>query len=79
VSAGQRRRVALARVMLEPAALVMLDEPTAGLDDASEADVVSTVRRLADRGSAVVVVAHRPSLVAGADEVVTLTAAEVPA
>jgi thiol reductant ABC exporter CydD subunit len=79
VSAGQRRRVALARVMLEPAALVMLDEPTAGLDDVSEADVVSTVRRLADRGSAVVVVAHRPSLVAGADEVVVLAPAQVPA
>jgi thiol reductant ABC exporter CydD subunit len=79
VSAGQRRRVALARVMLEPAALVMLDEPTAGLDDASEADVVSTVRRLADRGSAVVVVAHRPSLVAGADEVVVLAPVEVTA
>ncbi len=72
VSAGQRRRVALARVMLEPAPLVLLDEPTAGLDDATEADVVETVRRLADAGSAVLVVAHRPSLVAGADDVVEL-------
>ena len=79
VSAGQRRRVALARVMLEPAPLVLLDEPTAGLDDATEADVVATVRRLADSGSAVLVVAHRPSLVAGADDVVELVPVEVRA
>jgi thiol reductant ABC exporter CydD subunit len=79
VSAGQRRRIALARVMLAPASLVLLDEPTAGLDDATEADVVATVRRLADAGCAVVVVAHRPSLVAGADEVVELTAGQVVA
>jgi thiol reductant ABC exporter CydD subunit len=73
VSAGQRRRVALARVLLAPAPLVLLDEPTAGLDDDAEADVVAAIRRLADAGSAVVVVAHRPSLVAGADEVVALS------
>ncbi|MFN8146277.1 MAG: thiol reductant ABC exporter subunit CydD [Candidatus Nanopelagicales bacterium] len=79
VSAGQRRRIALARVMLEPAPLVLLDEPTAGLDDATEADVVATVRRLADAGSAVLVVAHRPSLVAGADDVVELVPAGVGA
>ncbi len=72
VSAGQRRRVALARVMLAPAPLVLLDEPTAGLDVSAESDVVSAIRRLADAGSAVIVVAHRPSLVAGADDVVTL-------
>jgi thiol reductant ABC exporter CydD subunit len=72
VSAGQRRRVALARVLLDPPSLVMLDEPTAGLDDATEIDVVDAIRRLAAAGAAVVVVAHRPSLVQGADEIVEL-------
>jgi ATP-binding cassette subfamily C protein CydCD len=76
VSAGQRRRVALARVLLDPPPLVLLDEPTAGLDDEAEADVVAAVRRLADAGSAVVVVAHRPSLVRSGDAVVELTPAE---
>jgi ABC-type transport system involved in cytochrome bd biosynthesis fused ATPase/permease subunit len=64
-------------VLLAPAPVVLLDEPTAGLDDEAEADVVAAVRRLADEGSAVLVVAHRPSLVAGADHVVTLAPAEV--
>jgi thiol reductant ABC exporter CydD subunit len=79
VSAGQRRRVALARVLLDPPPLVLLDEPTAGLDDDAEADVVAAVRRLAARGSAVVVVAHRPGLVQPGDTVLTLEPAEVPA
>jgi ABC-type transport system involved in cytochrome bd biosynthesis fused ATPase/permease subunit len=64
-------------VLLAPASLVLLDEPTAGLDDDAEGDVVAAIRRLADAGSAVVVVAHRPSLVAGADLVVLLDAVQV--
>lgn len=79
VSAGQRRRVALARVLLDPPPLVLLDEPTAGLDDEAEADVVAAVRLLAARGSAVVVVAHRPGLVQPGDTVLTLEPAGVPA
>ncbi len=78
VSAGQRRRVALARVLLDPPPLVLLDEPTAGLDDDAEADVVAAVRLLAARGSAVVVVAHRPGLVQPGDTVLTLEPAGVP-
>jgi thiol reductant ABC exporter CydD subunit len=79
VSAGQRRRVALARVLLDPPRLVLLDEPTAGLDDRTERDVVAAIRRLAAAGSAVVVVAHRPSLVAGADTVIELSPVAVGA
>ena len=70
LSAGQRQRVALTRALLRPAAVVVLDEPTAHLDAGAEARVLDTVAALRARGSAVLLVAHRPSLLAIADRVV---------
>jgi len=64
-------------VLIDPPPVVLLDEPTAGLDDEAETDVVAAVRGLADTGSAVVVVAHRPSLVQSGDSVVALEPVEV--
>ena len=72
VSAGQRRRIALARVLLSPAPIILLDEPTAGLDEAGEVIAIDAIRRLADAGSVVIVVAHRPALISAADVVITL-------
>jgi thiol reductant ABC exporter CydD subunit len=73
LSAGQRRRVALARALLRRADLLLLDEPTAGLDATSERAVLDAVRDEARRGAAVLLVAHRPAALAGADRVVRLT------
>ena len=78
LSAGERQRVALARAFLRDAPLLLLDEPTAGLDGATEAEVVRAVRRLV-RGRTVVLVAHRPALIALADRVVALAPAEAAA
>ena len=79
LSAGQRQRVALARAFLSPRSLVLLDEPTAGLDAETEAEVVAALRRLAT-GRTMVLVAHRPALLAMADRVLALGArAEVAA
>lgn len=76
LSAGQRRRVAVARALLREAPLLVLDEPTADLDAATERRVLAAVRERARAGAAVLIVAHRPELLAWADRVVTVGALE---
>ena len=80
LSAGQRARVALARVVLAARPVVLLDEPSAHLDEETEQVLLDTIALLA-RTSLVLVVAHRPAVLAAADRVVTLSArrAEVAA
>ncbi|QAY62114.1 thiol reductant ABC exporter subunit CydD [Xylanimonas allomyrinae] len=76
LSVGQRQRVALTAAMLAGAdrPVVVLDEPTAHLDAAGERVVLDTVRAWRDAGRTVVVVAHRASLLALADQVVDVAA-----
>ncbi|HET8604702.1 MAG TPA: thiol reductant ABC exporter subunit CydD [Marmoricola sp.] len=79
LSAGQQARLALARVLVSDRPVVVLDEPTAHLDDATESVLLDTLAGLA-RDRAVVVVAHRDAVVAAADHAVRLPApASAPA
>jgi ATP-binding cassette subfamily C protein CydCD len=78
LSAGERQRLALARAFVRNAPLLLLDEPTASLDNETEADVLAAVRQLAE-GRTALIVAHRPALAALADRVVELPPAPVPA
>jgi D-xylose transport system ATP-binding protein len=58
LSGGQRQTVAIAKAVLWNSKLVILDEPTAALGVAQTAQVLELVRRLADKGLAVVLISH---------------------
>ncbi len=73
LSGGQMRRVEIARALLHEPRLLVLDEPTVGLDVASKAAIVGQVRRLVrERGVAVLWATHLLDEVADEDEVVVL-------
>lgn len=74
LSVGQRQRLALTRALLGSQQLVLLDEPTAHLDAASEARVADAVRTLARAGRTVLVVAHRRAVLDLADDVLEVVA-----
>jgi ATP-binding cassette, subfamily C, bacterial CydD len=71
LSAGERRRIALARAFLRRAALMILDEPTADLDDDSAAVVADTLERLHGTCT-LLVISHRPEVVRAPDRLVVL-------
>ncbi|MFG2310758.1 ABC transporter ATP-binding protein [Streptomyces sp. NPDC048566] len=71
LSGGQRQRLALARVLLTDAPVVLLDEPTSQLDSINENRLRDVVDRLS-RDRAVIVVAHRISTVRQAERIVVL-------
>ena len=58
LSGGELRRMAIARALLMDPAVVVADEPTAGLDSANATAVLTLLRDAADRGTAVLVVSH---------------------
>ena len=71
VSGGEGRRIALARALLKDAPILLLDEPTEGLDSKTEQKVIE---RLAERtsGKTVIIITHRPACLKLAERVVTL-------
>lgn len=80
LSRGQRQMVALASVVVLEPELVILDEPTSGLDYRECMTVMETVRRMADRGSAVIMVCHDMEVVSDfAERLVVMADGEIAA
>ncbi len=72
LSGGEQQRVALARALAVEPDVLLVDEPTAELDEGNRARVVGLLRDAADRGAAVVVATHDPDVVDLCDRVVRL-------
>lgn len=72
LSAGQRQRIALARALYGEPRLVVLDEPNASLDDAGQAALAAALRELKQKGTTVVIMTHRRSVLASVDKLICL-------
>ncbi|WP_101948886.1 ATP-binding cassette domain-containing protein [Mycobacterium sp. 3519A] len=79
LSGGQRKRVSVAMELLTEPSLLVLDEPTTGLDPALDRQVMTMLRRLADAGRVVVVVTHSLAFLSECDQVLLLAPGGKPA
>jgi ABC-type multidrug transport system fused ATPase/permease subunit len=78
LSGGQRQRIAIARTLLRDPAVLIVDEPTVGLDAASEAAVLAGLEELM-RGRTTIVITHSDRLARAADRAVLVDAGRITA
>ena len=77
LSGGQRQRVGLARAFYGNPALILLDEPTSNLDAEGESAVRQAMDELRRRERTVIVIAHRPALLGGTDQLMVMMGGQV--
>jgi PrtD family type I secretion system ABC transporter len=73
LSAGQAQRIALARAMYRDPFLVVLDEPNSNLDSEGDDALTHAIFGVRERKGIVIVVAHRPSAIAGVDQLLVMS------
>lgn len=72
LSRGQLQRLGLARAFLQNRNIVLLDEPTAGLDRQTEQQVLTALTKFA-QGRTLIIASHRPAVISWGDKIVTIT------
>jgi ATP-binding cassette subfamily C protein len=72
ISAGQRQRIGLARALFGNPFLVVLDEPNSNLDAEGDQALTQAILGVRARGGILVIVSHRPSSLAGVDQVLVM-------
>lgn len=72
LSGGQMQRIGIARALYRMPRLVVLDEPNANLDAEGEVRLAQTIQALKQAGVTLVLVTHKPSLLAGIDKVLVM-------
>ncbi len=63
LSAGEEKRVVIARAMINNPPVLLADEPTANLDELTEKEVMALIQKIHGRGTTIILVTHHPSLI----------------
>jgi PrtD family type I secretion system ABC transporter len=79
LSGGQRQRIGLARALYGDPAFIVLDEPNSNLDDVGERALLQAILGMKQQGSTIVLITHRPSILASTDAILLLKDGSVAA